>query len=269
MNITFEKRPGNPPLNIAFFWKMTVEAKPPAVVTDHFIPELYFDLFFIEKGNIRVSDHFLGNQAPLPRQSLKTLHTHPVTFLFSPPLILYGARLAPGFAESFPGELKANSFLSPAWARTEADDLDDFKSQVEEWVESQQVKKLPYPMFSSGLDESSWLVHFSSRHKRRLYKSTFGMSRKELQNIRNLHVFLEQTCDFGEQSPRIIQHVNPEVFYDQPHLNHAFKKMTRLSPVEYFEKNSILQDNLMSASYNEVSSDPHRIGREAQERMEP
>jgi len=54
------------------------------------------------------------------------------------------------------------------------------------------------------------------------------------------------------QNPRIIEHVTPEVFYDQPHLNHAFKKMTGLSPVEYFEVNSILQDNLMSASYNEV-----------------
>jgi AraC-like DNA-binding protein len=45
------------------------------------------------------------------------------------------------------------------------------------------------------------------------------------------------------------------VFYDQPHLNHAFKKMTGLSPVEYFEHNSILQDNLMSASYNENQND--------------
>jgi AraC-like DNA-binding protein len=269
MNITFEKRPGNLPLNIAFFWKMTVEAKHPAVVTDNFIPELYFDFLFVEKGKIRVIDEVLGNQSSLPRQSLKSLHTHPVTFIFSPPLVLYGARLAPGFAESFQGELTANSFLTQAWAGTEAGDLDAFKSRVEEWIESQRVKKLPYPMFSSGLQESSWLIHFSPRHKRRLYKSTFGMSRKELQNIHNLHVFLEQTCDFGEQSPRIIQHVNPDVFYDQPHLNHAFKKMTGLSPGEYFEKNSILQDNLMSASYNEVSSDSHRIGRETQERMEP
>jgi AraC-like DNA-binding protein len=47
--------------------------------------------------------------------------------------------------------------------------------------------------------------------------------------------------------------MNPEVYYDQPHLNRAFKKLTGFSPVEYFQANSILQDNLMSASYNEVS----------------
>lgn len=252
MNITFEKRPGNPSLNIAFFWKMTVEAKPPAVLTDHFIPELYFDLFLIRKGKITVIDHVLGNQSALPQQSIKTLYVHPVTFVFSTPLVLYGARLSLRFAEAFQGELKANSFLSQAWAGKEADDLDSFKSQVEGWIASRRIKKLPYPMFSSGLEESNWLVHFSTRHKRRLYKSTYGLSRKELQNIRNIHVFLEQTCDFGAQSPRIIQHITPDVFYDQPHLNHAFKKMTGLSPVEYFEANSILQDNLMSASYNEV-----------------
>ena len=74
-----------------------------------------------------------------------------------------------------------------------------------------------------------------------------------MQNIRNIHLFLGQTCDFTSQNPRIIQHVNPEVYYDQPHLNRAFKKLTSFSPVEYFQANSILQDNLMSASYNEVS----------------
>ena len=74
-----------------------------------------------------------------------------------------------------------------------------------------------------------------------------------MQNIQNIQSFLEQTCDFGSQNPRIIRHVDPDVFYDQPHLNHTFKKMTGVAPVEYFETNSILQDNLMSASYNEFS----------------
>ena len=252
MNITFEKRPGNPQLDIAFFWKMTVEAKPPVLITDHFIPELYFDFFYIEKGEIRIIDHVLDSQLTLPRQSLKTLHTHPVTFIFTTPLVVYGARLSLGFAESFPGELTANSFSSRTWVKEETVNFDSFKSRVEAWITGYRIKKLPYPKFSLGLEESNWLVHYSPRHKRRLYKSTFGLSRKELQNIRNIHAFLEQTCDFGLQNPRIIEHVTPEVFYDQPHLNHAFKKMTGLSPVEYFEVNSILQDNLMSASYNEV-----------------
>jgi methylphosphotriester-DNA--protein-cysteine methyltransferase len=79
----------------------------------------------------------------------------------------------------------------------------------------------------------------------------FGLSRRDLLNIRNVHAFLEQTCDFASENPRIIRHVNPEVFHDQPHLNRIFKKMTGFSPVGYFEANSILQDNLMSVSYNE------------------
>lgn len=256
MNITFQKKPGNPSLNVAFFWKMTVDNASPAVIIDHFIPELYFDLFFVRKGKVTIIDKVLDRQSSLSRQVLKTLYTHPVTFVLSTPLILYGARLALGFAESFRGELKANSFSGHVCAGEEPEDLDSFISQVAVWVDGHRVKKLPYPMFSSGLEESNWLVHFSPRHKRRLYKSTFGLSRKELQNIRNVHIFLEQTCNFGDQNPRIIQYVNPEVFYDQPHLNHTFKKMTGLSPVEYFEANSILQDNLMSASYNEVFKTP-------------
>jgi methylphosphotriester-DNA--protein-cysteine methyltransferase len=85
-----------------------------------------------------------------------------------------------------------------------------------------------------------------------LYKSIFGISRKELLGIQNIHSFLEQACDFASNNPRIIQHVPPDVYYDQPHLNHAFKKITGLTPIEYFEQSSMLQDNLMSASYNEI-----------------
>jgi methylphosphotriester-DNA--protein-cysteine methyltransferase len=114
-------------------------------------------------------------------------------------------------------------------------------------------------MLKQKLDESDWLVHFSARHKRRLYKTIFGASRKELQNIHNLHSFLDQACDFSSENPRIIQYINAEVFYDQPHLNHSFKKMTGFSPVEYFEANSILQDSLMSASYNEFFINEDRL----------
>lgn len=134
-----------------------------------------------------------------------------------------------------------------------------FASQITEHIQKHRTKKWPYPMFLPTLEESGWLVNFSPRHKRRLYKATFGLTRKEIQNIRNVHSFLEQTCDFASQNPRIIQHVNAEVFYDQPHLNHTFKKLTGFSPVEYFQANSILQDNLMSASYNEISAEEGKL----------
>jgi len=254
MNISFQKKKGNRALGISFFWKMTVNARTLTVVSDCLIPELFFDYIFIRRGNIRCTDPASGTEFNLPQQTLKTLHTRPVTLLLSPPLVLFGARLSLQFAESFWLEMKANSFLEQDWARNDVSDLDTFRSRVEEYIESHGTKKVPYPMFSSGLEESGWLANFSPRQKRRYYKMIFGLGRRDLQNIQKVHVFLEQTCDFNLQNPHIIQHVNPEVFYDQPHLNHTFRRMTEFSPMEYFQANSILQDKLMSASYNEVSN---------------
>ncbi|HEX5839631.1 MAG TPA: hypothetical protein VFY26_17485 [Anaerolineales bacterium] len=231
---------------------MTVEITAPAAIGDHFIPELFFDYLFIQEGTVECIDQVRGERFSLSRQSLKTIHTHPLTFMYTTPLVLYGARLLLPFAETYWGKMQANRFLDETWAGSEAGGLDEFKSRVEEHLQRHRTRKLPYPMLSGGLEETGWLVHYSPRHKRRLYKELYGLSRRELQNVRNVQAFLEQTCDFGEQNPHIIQHVNPDVFHDQPHLNHSFKKTTGLSPVEYFEKSSILQDNLMSASYNAV-----------------
>lgn len=250
MRISFRKLAGEPSHGITFFWSMTVEGK--SQVTDQFIPELFFDFLVVNAGKIQCVDTARKEKFSLPRQSLKTLFNRPLKFVYSTPLVLFGARLTLGFAESFSAEMKANSFLDQAWVGKDANGLGEFKRQVTSHIKKERREKFPYPMFSSGLNESSWLVNFSPRHKRRLYKSTFDLSRKELLNIHNLHAFLDQTCDFSSQNPRIIQHITPDVFYDQPHLNHAFKKMTGLSPVEYFQNSSFLQDNLMSASYNEI-----------------
>jgi AraC-like DNA-binding protein len=232
---------------------MVIETKSPATITDHFIPELFYDYLFIRAGKVKYSDGEQGTKFTLQQQALKNIHTHPLTFRFLTPLVMFGARLSLKFAESFWGEIKANSFLKQAWVRKETDDLETFAAQVTKFIRKHRIQRNPYPMFKDLLEESDWLVNFSERHKRRLYKSTFGSSRKELQNIRNVHTFLEQTCDYGSQNPRIIEYVDPEVFYDQPHLNHTFRKMTGFAPLEYFEASSILQDNLMSASYNEIS----------------
>lgn len=253
MNISFQKSSGDRKSGIAFFWKLAIETESPTVVTDHFIPELFLDYFFVKAGKVKYIDPVQGKKFALPQQTLKTIHTRALKFVFFTPLVLYGARLSLRFAESFWEGMQANCFCKQAWVEKDADDLESFSSQVVSHIESHRTRRLPYPMFSADLEESAWLVNYSARHKRRLYASTFGLSRKELQNIRNLHSFLEQTCDFASENPRIIRHVNPDVFHDQAHLNHTFKKMTDFSPVEYFEASSILQDNLMSASYNENS----------------
>jgi methylphosphotriester-DNA--protein-cysteine methyltransferase len=259
MNITFQKKNGDSSLGIAFFGRMEIETRSPTVITDHFIPELFLDSFFIKKGKIQCVDKTRGTQFALPPQALKTIHTRPLRFVFSTPLVLFGARFSLKIAESFWQAMRANSFLEQTWGSTNAKDLEAFAARVTEYVEKHRTKKWPYPMLLPALEESGWLINFSPRHKRRLYKATFGLSRKALQNIHNLHSFLEQTCDFASQNPRIIQHVNPEVFYDQPHLNHTFKKMTGFSPVEYFQASSILQDNLMSASYNEFPAEEGKL----------
>lgn len=260
MKISFQKKIGDPSLGILFFWKMSVVTRSPMTIAEHFIPEPFFDYLFIQKGRVYcVADEAEGKFV-LPRQSLRTLHTRPVKLSFSTPLVLFGARFALGFAESFSGEIQANCFLKQDWVKRDARDLESFASQVTEYVHAQRSPKSPYPMLLPNFEESDWLVNFSARHKRRLYQAVFGLSRKELQNIRNVHVFLEQACDFSSRNPRIIEHVTPDVFYDQPHLNHSFKKMTGLAPVEYFQNSSILQDNLMSASYNEVLPAVNKIG---------
>jgi len=259
MKITFNKEGGISALEIIFTWMMTIQGDSPLIVTDHFIPELFFDYFYIKEGSVRCVDETEGIEFPLPPQALKTIYNRPLKFLFSTPLVLFGARLSLRFAESFWGAMKANCFLEQNWVEEEAENLEAFSSQIMEYVQNHRSSKSPYPLLSPALKESGWLVNFSPRHKRRLYKSTFGISKKELWSIQNVHSFLEQNCDFDAEYPRIIQHVNAEVFYDQPHLNHAFKKMTGLSPLEYFEVNSILQDNLMAASYNENSDEQGRI----------
>ncbi|MEW6083433.1 MAG: AraC family transcriptional regulator [Chloroflexota bacterium] len=251
MKVSFQKKRGDHTLGIDFFWKFAIESKPRIPVLEHFIPELFFDFFYIKAGRVHWVDPATGKKTALRQQTLKTIHHRPLHFQFSAPLVVFGARLSLAFAESFWEGAKANTLLNQTWVKGDAKSLEDFARQVSATVRTKRHQKFPRPMLSSGVQEANWLVHYSPRHKRRMYESIFGLSRKELLNIRNMQAFLEQTCDFASGSPRIIQHVNPEVFYDQPHLNRLFKKMTGVSPVEYFETNSILQDNLISASYNE------------------
>lgn len=253
MKISFQKQQGNPSLGIEFFWKLTLGSSAQATIVDHFVPELFYDYILVKSGEVEAIDS-QGNKSTLPRQALKTLHTHPIKFIFTTPLVLYGARLSLKFAETFWGkDIGSNSFIEQYWAGKNTNSLASFASQIAETIQKYRQSKTIAPLLSPALEESAWLKSYSPRHKSRLYKAVFGISKKEMWSIQNVHSFLEQTCDFASQNPRIIQHVNPEVFYDQPHLNHAFKNVTGLSPVEYFEQSSILQDNLMSASYNEIS----------------
>ncbi len=254
MNISFQKKNGNPSLGIEFFWLISIESKSSVSIIDNFIPELFYDYFLVKKGKIKIVS-IEGSEFILPQQTLKTIHTQPIKFEFSTPLVLFGARLSLKFAEAFWGkDIKSDSFIEQNWVKKNKNNLASFASQIIETIQKYREPKTIAQLLSPSLEESAWLKGYSPRHKSRLYKSVFGISKKQMLNIQNIHLFLEQTCDFASQSPRIIQHINPEVFYDQAHLNHSFKKITGLSPIEYFETVSILQDYLMSASYNEISN---------------
>jgi AraC-like DNA-binding protein len=235
-------------------WRLEVAATSPLRLTDIFIPELFFDFFFIQQGQVAWTDSSHDTEITLPQQTLKTLHTRRLDFILSVPLVLYGARFTLPFAELFGQEpMPANAFLAQKWLTCPVNDLATFSNLIETAVNQRRTRQTRSPMLLPTLVESDWLAAYSARHKRRLYKKVFGMSQKEIWAVQNIHQFLGRTCDFTVQMPRIVDYVDADSFYDQPHLNNAFKKWTGLSPLAYFEANSILQDNLMAVSYNAYS----------------
>ena len=252
MHVSFKKQAGNPALGIAFFWRLAIADTASTTIVDHIIPELFYDYLFVRRGLVSCADSTRGDELPLPAQSLKTLHTRRLDLTFSVPLILFGARLALPFAECYwEPEMPANSFVRTDWVAHEVDDLAAFAGQVTTQINDKRMRKTAAPLLTAALIKTEWLAHYSPRHQRRLTRSVYGLGLKDMHAIQNVHLFLGQTCDFSENSPRITRYVNDEVFYDQPHLNRAFKRMTGFSPLEYFQASSILQDNLMAASYNE------------------
>lgn len=260
MKIAFQRIQDVALPELLFCWRLEIATASSVSLTDIFIPELFYDLFWIDTGEIDCVDQARRQEFALPRQTLKTLHTHRLDLVLQAPLILYGARFSLPFAELYwQKELPANTFLPQNWLHQPATDLASFTHQIIETIQTRRVKRTIAPMLLPTLEETAWLAAYSPRHKRRLYKSVFGLSRKELLAIQNIHLFLGQTCDFTAQRPRIVEYVNADSFYDQPHLNNAFKKMTGLTPLAYFEATSTLQDNLMAASYNALPDNSARI----------
>lgn len=249
MDITFRTQQAAPDTGVAFFWMLKINPDVGDTIIDSFIPELFYDYLYVQEGRLSFDDG--GVEQTLPQQVLKTLFNKRLVLVLNTPLVLYGARLLPGCAEHLKElELQVNALLEVDWISKPPLDLKSFASELLAALHRRQTENAQMPMLSHALEESDWLAQKSPRHKRRLYKKTFGMSRKELHAIQRLHTFLGQSCDFGVGQPSLIDHLNPEVFYDQPHFNRMFKKLTGLTPLEYFETSAILQENLMAVSYN-------------------
>jgi AraC-like DNA-binding protein len=170
---------------------------------------------------------------------------------------LFGARLSLSSAEHFwEARLLANALTEQAWVDRPPKSLGTFAAQVAAFVRRHQARKCPYSLLGPGLEESAWLKTYSPRHKRRLYSAVFGVSRQALDRIHGLQSFLAQACGLDDSPPRLLEHINADVYYDQPHFNRTFRKLTGLTPVAYFAAPSRLQDNLMAASYNAQALEP-------------
>ena len=250
MKISFQKLPVKAEPDLLFCWRLEIEAGEETAVTDIFIPELYFDFFYIQRGSI-----FMRWPAAAATKSEGFAHAASYPSDTAAAGVVWGAVWLGLCRETFwQKQMPANCFVPQRWLQTAVIDLPSFASQLVQTLAARRVRKTVGGMVRPFPRETDWLAAYSPRHKRRLYKTVFGLSQKEMQAIHNIQLFLGQTCDFAAETPRIVEHVNAELFYDQPHLNNAFKKMTGLSPLAYFEANSILQDNLMAASYNEQTA---------------
>ena len=260
MKISFQKQEAIDLPALQYCWRLDIATASPMTLNDIFIPELFFDFFWIETGEITCLNADRAIEFKLPSQTLKTLFTHRLDFAINAPLILYGARFKLPFAELFWQQaMPANTLLPQRWLPHPVTNLNDFTRQITETIKNRRVQKTIAPMLLPSLEETAWLRAYSPRHKRRLYKTVFGLSKKGLWAVQNIHLFLGQTCDFAAQMPRIVEYVNANSFYDQPHLNNAFKKMTGLAPLAYFEATSVLQDNLMAASYNTLPEESAKV----------
>lgn len=255
MKITFQKRSGRSDLNLSFFWRLDIDEAPSVKIQDLFIPELFFDYVLVQRGHLRIENQREHLLLKTGQQGFFSLRTRPLFLTYEPPITLFGARFERNFAPLlWDSKVLANDFSNVVWLKTLPVDLASFADHLRDTVAGRRKKATIAPLQKNALEAAEWLSRFSARHKRRLIKKTYGLSQKEMKAVENLHAFLTRACDFSTQNPRIIEYIDSDVFYDQPHLNRAFKKMTGLTPMDYFEARSILQDNLMAASYNAISA---------------
>lgn len=250
--VLFRKREGDPDLALALTWELVLDGPAESSVTDLFIPELFFDFFFVRSGQVSVTSPSHSAPFLLPEQSLKTLFGRQIVFDFSLPLQLFGARFDLRFAESYWGDdLGGSQFVAAPWVAPETSRLESFAEQVADRVLDNRRASVHRKLLNDDLSETTALAPFSTRHKRRLVHDTYGCSRKEMLSIRNMHGFLTEPCFIENDAPRLVDHVGSDRYHDQPHLNRAFKSRTGMAPLDYLRASSTLQENLMAVSYNE------------------
>ncbi len=251
MKASFRKLSGHSDVGGVFHWQLSLTAAETDVIEELFIPELFYDVIVLNAGTVTyaIGD---GDWQPLPRACVKTIQTAQFRLRFQGRIKLSGTRLPLCFAERLNLNLAANQLVPLQWGTDCECVLSEFASEFEAFLDEQATKGLSNSLLNNALQETTWFQQYSARQKRRYYQKIFGISQKELRKIQNMHKFLGQACYFSTRDdPRILDNVSAGDYYDQPHLNRTFRELTGLTPVEYFQITSVLQDNLMAASYNE------------------
>jgi hypothetical protein len=65
MEIGFRMQHGEPSLGILLFWSLTLGGGQPRTLSERFIPELYYDYFYVQRGRLTMADGAHGASAGL------------------------------------------------------------------------------------------------------------------------------------------------------------------------------------------------------------
>ena len=89
----------------------------------------------------------------------------------------------------------------------------------------------------------------SVRQQSRDFKKIYGVSKTQLEHIKSVHRFLARECGYSPTSENITHHIDYSRYYDQPHFNKLFLKVTGMNPTDFFKTYEGLGEQLMSFSY--------------------
>jgi AraC-like DNA-binding protein len=251
MQVTFRTLAGHPELGINMFWQWSLTSASKASISETLIPELFYDFIYVHRGRVRFEDQEGGDSDVMSGQYLRLLHTRPLILHINPPAVLMGARFHLRFAEQFDLQTALESgqvIFAQNWLRQLPRTLAQFANAVTSHLRDTTHSASAH-MLTDDLEETTQLLSYSLRHRSRMFKRIFGINLKQLHQLQKLHRFLAQDCGFAVRSA-IIEHIDAVDFHDQAHLNHMVKHLTGLSPRQVIARKSVLQDYLMSASYN-------------------
>ncbi len=235
-----------------------------ASVTDLIIPDGTFGLIFTDDQY--ALHRTLGSKSaflPLKRTSIFGQKTHAVQYAINPSKsIIFGLKVKPSGISLFTQETSHIKNIFEDIDTLNIFDLKEVESQILEAtsvkrkieiIESYMVKKLEQSRYNTDLKLLQLITHFIFTHKgnvrldllikhfntnykkiERLFHKYMGMSPKSYLRIIRINACIDihklnETCNLTALA---IDHG----FFDQSHLTKEFKRVTSLTPKQFFEK---------------------------------